>query len=155
MSHSGAVDSSQDCALAADTRTLCADALAPVRAAFRAVSVTVVPEAGRLDDGGWREMERGVEQALALQPRARQRQLRLFIRAIDWLPVLCCGRRFRSLDPARRARLLALLQDAPFLLLRRGFWGLRTLVLLGYYTRPETAAEIGYRADRLGWEARR
>jgi hypothetical protein len=126
-----------------------------VREAFRAVSVTVVPEAGRLDDAGWRELERGVEQALALQPPARRRQLRLLIGAVDWLPVLRWGRRFSRLDPGRRARVLSRLQDAPLLLLRRGFWGLRTLVLLGYYTRPEAAAEIGYRATRAGWEARR
>jgi hypothetical protein len=124
-----------------------------VRKVFRAVSVTVVPEAVRLDEPGWNEMERGVEQALALQPPVRRRQLRLFIRAIDWLPVFCWGRRFRSLDAARRAQVLAALQDVPLGLLRRGFWGLRTLVLLGYYTRPEAAAEIGYRADRRGWEA--
>ena len=41
------------------------------------------------------------------------------------------------------------------LLLRRGFWGLRTLVMLGYYGRPEAARAIGYRASPLGWEARR
>jgi hypothetical protein len=144
----------QCCASAPGPRTSCADSLAAVRKVFRAVSVTVVPEAVRLDERAWSEMEGGVEQALAFQPPARRRQLRLFIRAVDWLPVLCWGRRFRSLDPARRTRVLAALQDAPLGLLRRGFWGLRTLVLLGHYTRPEAAAEIGYRADRRGWEAR-
>jgi hypothetical protein len=155
MDRSGSPGQPECCALAADPRTSCADALAPVRRTFRAVSVTVVPEAARLDDPGWREMERGVEQALALQPPARRRQLLLFIRALDWLSILRWGRHFRALDATRRARVLAALQDVPLLLLRRGFWGLRTLVLLGYYTRPEAAAEIGYHADRRGWEARR
>ena len=41
------------------------------------------------------------------------------------------------------------------LAVRRGFWGLRTLVFMGYYARPEAAAAIGYRADVRGWEARR
>ena len=115
-----------------------------MRKTFRAVSITVVPEAVRLDDSGWSEMERGVEQALALQPPARRRQVRLFIRAVDWLPVLCWGRRFCSLDPTRRARVLAVLQEVPLLLLRRGVWGLRTLVMLGWYTDPAVVA-----ADRL------
>src|SRR6185436_18731915 len=100
------------------------------------------------------ELESGVEQALALQPRARRRQLQLFVRVVDWLPVLRWGRRFGGLDTDRRRRVLAALQDAPLLLLRRGFWGLRTLVLLGYYTRPAAAAEIGYEATTQGWGAR-
>lgn len=128
--------------------------LGTVRRTFRAVSVAVVPDASRLDEQGWRELEDGVEDALTRQPPARRRQLRLFLKAIEWLPALRWGRRFRRLDPARQARFLAWLQDARLLLLRRGFWGLRTLVLLGYYTRARAAAEIGYRASRLGWGAR-
>ena len=41
------------------------------------------------------------------------------------------------------------------LLVRNGFWGLRALVLLGYYGQTETAREIGYAAQARGWEARR
>ena len=37
---------------------------------------------------------------------------------------------------------------------RSGIWGLRTLVFLGYYTRDDVAAFIGYRAHRDGWSAR-
>jgi len=59
------------------------------------------------------------------------------------------------LDPARRARFLDSLQTSRLLLARRGIWGLRTLVLMGYYGRPRAAAAIGYRADPRGWEARR
>ena len=44
------------------------------------------------------------------------------------------------------------LERAPFRLIRRGVWGLRTLVLMGYYTQPEVIAGLGYRADRAGWE---
>ena len=125
-----------------------------MREVFRAVCLTVVPESERLDAERWRELESSVEQALALQPSARRRQLQLFIRTVDWLPVLRWGRRFRRLDPGRRRQVLAALQDLPLLLLRRGFWGLRTLVLLGYYTRDAAAAEIGYRATTRGWGAR-
>jgi hypothetical protein len=126
-----------------------------VRPVFRAVATTVVPEAQRLDGASWDELERIVEDALADRPERLRRQLRLLIYVIDWLPVLRWGRRFRSLAPARRTRLLGALQNAPFLLLRRGFWGLRTLVLMGYYARPAAAAALGYRADALGWQARR
>jgi len=64
------------------------------------------------------------------------------------------GRPFTSLEPSRRGSFLGAVQDAPWLLVRRGFWGLRTLVFLGYYGRPAAGAEIGYRAHPRGWEAR-
>jgi hypothetical protein len=57
------------------------------------------------------------------------------------------------LDAHDGAPLLGL--QEPALLLRRGSWGLRTLVLMGYYGRPDAKQEIGYRADPRGWEARR
>ena len=129
--------------------------LPPVREAFRAIAATVVPEAGRLDTAGWGELERLVEKMLEPRPSSIKRQLRMLIRAIDVLPLLRRGRRFTRLTAPERTKFLAGLQDAPLLLLRRGFWGLRTLVYLGYYARPEVDREIGYRADPRGWEARR
>ena len=122
---------------------------------FRAVATCVVPEAGGLDAAQWDEMEAIVARAIAARPRALQRQLALFFTLLEWLPLLRYGRRLSRLDAERRARVLDRLQRAPVLLLRRGFWGVRTLILLGYYGRPAAAAAIGYRADARGWEARR
>jgi hypothetical protein len=129
--------------------------LAAVRETFRAIAGSVVPEAGRLDAAGWDALEDVIETALAPRPPRMRRQLATLIRLIQWIPVLRYGRRFTRLDPGRRTRVLAALQDAPLLLLRRGFWGLRTLILMGYYARPEAAPEIGYGADPRGWGARR
>jgi hypothetical protein len=128
--------------------------LPPVRGTFRAIAATVVPEAERLDESGWAELERLVEKALETRPEAVRRQLRLLIRAVGLLPLLSRGRPFSRLVPGERAAVLAGLEDAPVLLLRRGFWGIRTLVYLGYYARPEAGREIGYRADPRGWDAR-
>ncbi len=129
--------------------------LAPVRAPFRALATTIVPEAASLDAEAWLELERIVENALEARPAGMRRQLRLFIRALDLLPVLRYGRRFGRLTPTQALRFLEAVQDAPLLLLRRGMWGLRTLVFMGYYVRPGGAEAIGYRADPRGWEARR
>ncbi|MBI1966547.1 MAG: gluconate 2-dehydrogenase subunit 3 family protein [Gemmatimonadetes bacterium] len=129
--------------------------LDPVRPAFRAVGQTVVPEAARLTESEWAAVEDIVEQALATRPPRLQRQLVTLIRLLQWLPLFRYGRPFTALDPTHRTRFLAAIQDAPVLLLRRGFWGLRTLVLMGYYARPVAATEIGYQADPRGWEARR
>src|SRR5512140_1529543 len=129
--------------------------LAPVRDTFRAVAVTVVPDASALDEAGWSALDALVDKTLARRPASMQRQLVLFVRAIEHLPRLRWGRPFSRLSPGERTRFLSGLEHAPLLLLRRGFWGLRTLVFLGYYARPEAAAAIGYRADSRGWEARR
>ena len=122
---------------------------------FRAVATCVVPDAARLDAAQWDEMEAIVARAIAARSRSVQRQLSLFLILLEWLPLLRYGRRLSRLDAARRAKFLDRLERAPLLLLRRGFWGVRTLILMGYYGRPAAAAEIGYRAAARGWEARR
>ena len=112
---------------------------------FRALARTIVPEAGDLDEGGWAELEQIVEHAVSTRPRRVQKQLRLLVRALDLIPLVRYGRTFRNLDRKRQTRFLESVQNAPLLLLRRGFWGLRTLVFMGYYGRAEAAKAIGYR----------
>jgi len=121
---------------------------------FRAVTRTVIPEADSLGDLGWTDLESIVANALSPRPPALLRQLALFLRVIDALALVRHGRRFAALDGAARAALLRRLETSRALLLRRGFWGLRTLALMGYYARDEAARDIGYRADARGWEAR-
>ena len=129
--------------------------LPPVRPAFRAIAQTVVPESVSLDEQAWGEVERIVEHALAPRSEKIRRQVRLLIRVLDLLPLVRYGRRFRALGPARRLSFLDAMQSFPVLLIRRGVWGLRTLIFMGYYARPEGGAAIGYRADAAGWDARR
>jgi hypothetical protein len=127
--------------------------LAPVRAVFRAVVVTVVPDAKQLDERSWLALEALVEDALEIRPPALRGQLQLFLRVIQWLPVVRYGRSFAALKDEQRSRILRYLQDHPVERIRCGFWGLRTLAFLGYYGRPEGAHAIGYRPDPRGWEA--
>jgi hypothetical protein len=127
--------------------------LTPVRAVFRAVVVTVVPEAKQLDEPGWLALEKLVEDALEIRPPTLRGQLQLFLRAIQWLPVVRYGRTFVALGDEQRSRVLHHLQNHPIERIRCGFWGLRTLAFLGYYGRPEGAHAIGYRPDARGWEA--
>jgi len=127
----------------------------PIRVPFRAIAIMVVPEADRLDARLWSECEALVEHTLAGQPSALRRQLRLFVGMIELLPVLRYGRRFSRLDDARRARFLHGFEVSRIGQLRKGFWGLRTLILLGYYGREDAAREIGYRPELHGWDAPR
>lgn len=129
-------------------------ALASVRPQFRALVEAFVPRAVSLDAYGWASLLGVVEDALADRPADLRRQLLLFVRLLDWVPVIRHGRRLRSISVERRRSLLGRLQDAPILAVRRGVWGLRTLSYMGYYGRPDSYGEIGYRAHPDGWEAR-
>lgn len=124
-----------------------------VRPVFRAVLRTVVPDAAAMEEGDWLEVEALIEAAMRRRPEKLQRRLVLFFRCVQWLPVLRYGRRFTSLGAPARTRFLSYLEDHPLQLVRTGFWGVRTLVFLGYYGRPQTARVIGYAADSRGWEA--
>lgn len=129
--------------------------LPPVLHIFRAVATAVVPDAAALRPEGWSEVERTVELALQARPQKMRRQLVTFMRALEWLPLFRHGSRLTKMTPARRSAFLSSIQDSSSPLLRKGFWGLRTLIFLGYYTRPEAGDAIGYRAHPGGWGHRR
>jgi hypothetical protein len=127
----------------------------PDPAVFRAVVSTIVPEAAALDGRGWHDLHQVVEALLRDRPESLKRQLRFFLGAIQWLPVVRYGRPFTRLNDAARTRVLAHLENDPIQKVRVGFWGLRTIVLAGYYGRPQAADAIGYAASARGWEALR
>lgn len=122
------------------------------REKLRAIARRVVPESAGLDALAEGDFFRTIEEALLPQQPETVRQLLLFVDAVDFLPLLRHGRRFRSLSPDRQDAWLAWLEGAPVALLRKGFWGLRTLVFLGYYGRPEAGAALGYGPSRSGNE---
>lgn len=104
-----------------------------------------------MDPTDWTEAERLIETALDGRPEAIERQLRLFVRAINLLALGRFMRPFAALSPDRRERVLRALESSRFLIIRRGFWGLRTLVFLGYYGRESAGKDVGYRASPQGW----
>ncbi|MGQ0715038.1 MAG: hypothetical protein ACT4PJ_15160 [Gemmatimonadaceae bacterium] len=122
---------------------------------FRALAVAMIPETASLDDRGWQDIDAAMTRALSTRPPAVRRQLAILIRLLDTLPLLRWGRRFHELGAARRARFLDAMQHSPVLLIRRGVWGLRTLLFMAYYTHPDVQASLGYRASASGWSARR
>ncbi|NIP79093.1 MAG: hypothetical protein GWM90_07770, partial [Gemmatimonadetes bacterium] len=77
--------------------------------------------------------------------------IRLLIRVLDALPLFRYGRRLRSLPRAKRQRFLERIQSSRIYKLRQGFWGLRSLIYMGYYARAEASVEIGYGARLRGW----
>lgn len=128
--------------------------LLPVRAVLRAIATTVVPESSSLDERGWAEVEAVIADAVGKRDRRVQRQLLLFMRVLQLLPVARHGKTLTRLSAEQRSAFLERVERSRILLVRRGFWGVRTLVFMGYYTRDDVAASIGYRAHPDGWAAR-
>lgn len=123
--------------------------------AFRALVPAFVPETARATPEQWSALEATVDGALGRRPPGLQRQVAAFLRLLNlWARV-----RYRApltrLGPDDRQALVESFARSPLLLFRRGIWGLRTLVMLGWYTQDSVIAALGYRARAEGWEARR
>ncbi len=129
--------------------------LAPHLPIFRAAAEALLPAAAHLDEAQWDRLEQIVETVLSQRPERARKQLRLFLRVLDLYPLPRHRRRFHRLSLSSRERVLHNLERARHILMRRGVWGLRTLVFMGYYTQPVHAAGVGYRASARGWQARR
>jgi len=109
-----------------------------------AIAPRIVPAAAELSDAPRRAMLGLIEETLASRTPAMRRQLRLFLVAMRWLPCLRYLRPLDRLDGARQDAALRWFQDHPLQIIRGGFWGVRTLVLLGYYGQPGTGPSIAY-----------
>jgi len=131
-----------------------ATTLTRVRPVLRAIATTVVPESSSLDERAWSEVDAVIDQALAQRGARVTRQVVLFLRALQLLPIARYGRTLTRLPPRQRVAFLESIERSPVLVVRRGFWGIRTLIFMGYYTRADVAASVGYRASRFGWTAR-
>ena len=128
--------------------------LSSVSHILRAVATAVVPETTALDARGWGELESVIARALADREPQVRRQLMTFLRLLQILPVARHGKTLTRLPPEQRTVFLESVERSPVMIIRRGFWGLRTLIFMGYYTRDDVGAAIGYRAHRDGWAAR-
>jgi len=109
-----------------------------------------VPESAHLSRAEHDEMLAIVDQALADRPAGMQRQFSLFLRVLRWAPVARYGRPLDRLSPEQQDSVLRWFQDFPVQIIRSGFWGVRTLVMMGYYARPEVGSAIGYRPSADG-----
>jgi hypothetical protein len=125
------------------------------RPELHALAIAFVPAIATATAAEWSALEAAIEHAVSTRHPALRRQLALLLRAIAWLARLRYGRVLERLSPAELDRLLTSLSISRIALLRRGIWGLRTLIMLGWYTQPGVAASLGYRASAEGWGAQR
>jgi hypothetical protein len=124
-----------------------------LHSSLRALATSFVPETAGASDVQWAVLEARVEQALSVRPQATRRQLGLFVTLLAAAARVRYRTALTSLDPARRIVLLEWFGRSPVLRFRLGIWGLRTLIMLGWYTQPSVIEALGYRADPAGWDA--
>ena len=111
---------------------------------FMLVAETVTPETAALDAGGRARMLDIVDGALMDRDPAVRRQFGTLLGVIRLAPLLRWGRPFDRLDGDRRSAVLRWFESCPIGLLRKGFWGLKVMVFMGYYGRQASWNEIGY-----------
>ena len=114
------------------------------RAFLLAIAPRIVPAAAHLTPEARDAMVALIEGTLASRTPATRRQFNLFLRAMRWLPFLRYLAPLDRLDAARQDAALRWFQDHPVQAVRGGFWGVRTLLLLGYYGQPAHGPSIAY-----------
>jgi hypothetical protein len=119
-------------------------------ATLRAVAERIVTELAEAGPDAGSRFESIVGTALEARAAAVRRQLGTFLTVIRWAPVLRWGRRFEALPASHRDRFLRWLERHPVQTIRAGFWGLKTLVLMGWYGRHEHWDAISYRPSLEG-----
>jgi hypothetical protein len=110
----------------------------------------IAPGIAALDADAREQVSAIIAQAIEARPPAVRRQLAMFLGVLRWAPLLRYGRPFDRLPPARQDAVLRWFHNAPITALRQGFWGVKTLVFMGYYGRPDVGGQIGYRPSRDG-----
>jgi hypothetical protein len=104
----------------------------------------IVPETGDLDEDGRRRFFDIVDGALLDRPEKVRGQFATFLGVIRSAPLIRYGKSFEKLPVDRQDAVLRWFEDCPVGLLRKGFWGLKAMVFMGYYGQPETNERVGY-----------
>ena len=113
------------------------------------ITAIVIPGYSDLGNSERKRFLEIVDDALSDRPESMRRQLGLFLKILNVAPILRWGRPLGRLDVSRGERSLRWFQDAPIAKFRQGFWGLKTLIFMGYYGRSEVWPELGY-APNIG-----
>jgi hypothetical protein len=117
---------------------------------LQVVAARIVPETAELDATGLSRFFGIIDHALQERPAKVRRQFATFLGLIRWAPVARYGTSLENLRADRQDRVLRWFEDCPVGLLRKGFWGLKAMVFMGYYGQPETNELIGYAPDSNG-----
>lgn len=120
------------------------------RAFLLAIAPRITPVLEPMSPAAGEAMLALIDGTLASRTPAMRRQFGLFLSVLRWLPCLRYLRPLDRLDGARQDAALRRFQDHPLQIIRGGFWGVRTLLLLGHYGQPDIGASIAYTPSTNG-----
>jgi hypothetical protein len=114
---------------------------------LQVLAARIVPETTELDAAGLSRFFGIIDEALFNRPAPVRRQFATFLGLLRWAPVARYGSPLEKLRAERQDAVLRWFEDCPVGLFRKGFWGLKAMVFMGYYGQPETNELVGYAPD--------
>jgi hypothetical protein len=114
---------------------------------LQVLAARIVPETTELDATGLGRFFGIIDGALLNRPAPVRRQFATFLGLLRWAPVARYGSPLDMLRAERQDAVLRWFEDCPVGLFRKGFWGLKAMVFMGYYGQPETNELVGYAPD--------
>jgi hypothetical protein len=111
---------------------------------LQVLAARIVPETTELDAAGLGRFFGIIDKALLDRPPEVRRQFATFLGVIRWAPVARYGTSLENLRADRQDKVLRWFEDCPVGPLRKGFWGLKAMVFMGFYSQPETNELVGY-----------
>ena len=111
---------------------------------LQTLAARIVPESTELDAAGAGRFFGIIDNALQEREPSVRRQFAVFLGVLRWAPLFRYGGPFEKLRAERQDAVLRFFEDCPLSLLRKGIWGLKAMVFMGYYGQPETNEFVGY-----------
>ncbi len=117
---------------------------------LQVLAARIVPEISELDGAGQGRFFSIIDNALQERDEKVRRQFGVFLGVLRWASLFRFGSPFEKLSSERQDVVLHWFENCPMSLLRKGFWGLKAMVFMGYYGQPETNQFVGYSPDFNG-----
>jgi len=117
---------------------------------LQVLAARIVPETAELDSAGSSRFFGIIDEALQDRPASVRRQFGAFLGVLRWVPLARYGSPLDKLRAERQDAVLRWFEDCPVSILRKGFWGLKAMIFMGYYGQPETNELVGYAPDLDG-----
>jgi hypothetical protein len=90
-----------------------------------------------------------IERALSTKPKDMVLLIKVFLLFVEFSGLLFALRPFSWMSAEQQDKHLRRFEFAPLGKIRQGFWGLKTLVFLSYYSRDEIWPDIHYPGPRM------
>lgn len=116
------------------------------------VAKRLVPDIGQLPRERQLDVIRVVDGALSEREPALQVQFGAFLKILNLAPFPRHFKTLKGLPPAIQDKWLRKFENSSIQKFRTGFWGLRTLIFMGYYGDPARAKEFNYTPSFKGNE---